>query len=149
MQLTPLAAIQFEPAAQKQPAFASPQTPRRPSFAEELSPPHFIHRLAGMLQNVKLVVHDSIFRHPLLQALPERFPHVHTSGSNRTSLKRTQILLEKLIQRLFLTFPTKPQRFSRLQLRHCCQKLLPLPQVNLVHSHLPQRRSTSPLSPAL
>jgi hypothetical protein len=35
---------------------------------------------------VKLVVHDSALRHPLLQALPERFPHVHTRGSNRTFL---------------------------------------------------------------
>src|SRR5260370_19100719 len=44
----------------------------RRSFAEELSPPHFVHRLAGMLQNVKLVVDDPALRHPLFQALPVR-----------------------------------------------------------------------------
>jgi len=83
VQLTPLAAIQVEPAGQVQPALAPQQIPRCPSFAEELSPPHFIHRLAGMLQDVKLVVDDPARRHPLFQALSERFPLVHTSRSNR------------------------------------------------------------------
>src|ERR1700733_15778528 len=89
VQLTPLAAIQMEPTGQKQPALPSYQIPCGSSFAEELCSPHFVHRLAGMLQNVKLVVDDLALRHPLLQALPKRFPHVHTRGSNRTSLKRT------------------------------------------------------------
>ena len=102
-----------------------------------------------MLQNVKLVVDDPALRHPLLQALSERFPHVHTCGSNRTSLKCTQVLLEKLIQPLFLAFPTKPQRFSRLQVGHDRQKLLLLPQVDLIDSHLSQRRSASRSCPAL
>src|ERR1700683_2147449 len=52
VQLTPLAAVQIEPTAQKQPALPSYQIPRGSSFAEELCPP------AGMLQNVKLVVHN-------------------------------------------------------------------------------------------
>src|ERR1700677_4020956 len=56
VQLAPLAAIQIEPTAQKQPTLASYQIPRGSSFAEELCPPHFVHRLAGMLQNMKLVV---------------------------------------------------------------------------------------------
>src|SRR6201997_141303 len=144
-----LATIQVEPAAQKQPALAAHQVPRRASFTEEFSPPYFVHRLAGMLQDVKLVVDDPALRHPLLQALPERFPHVHTRRSNRTSLKCTQVLLEKLIQRLLLPFPTQPQRFSRLQVGHHRQKLLFLPQIDLVDSHLSQRRAASALCPAL
>src|ERR1700679_2742359 len=121
VQLTPLAAIQI---------------PCRSSFAEELGPPHFVHRLAGMLQNVKLVVDDPALRHPLLQALPERFPHVDTRRSNRTSLKRTQVFLEELVQRLFLPLPSEPQRFSRLQIAHHREEFLLLPQMDLVHSHL-------------
>jgi len=59
-----------------------------------------------MLQNVKLVVDDPALWHPLLQALPNRFPHVDARGSNRTSLKRTQMLLEKLVQRFFFAATT-------------------------------------------
>src|SRR5580700_8491050 len=133
VQLTPLAAIQVEPTAQKQPALPPYQIPCCSSFAEELGPPHFVHRLAGMLQNVKLVVDDPALRHPLLQALPKRFPHVHARGSNRTSLKRTQVFREELVQRLFLPLPSKPQRFSRLQIAHHCEEFLFLPQMDLVH----------------
>src|ERR1700758_5235695 len=125
-----LATIQVEPAAQKQPALAAHQVPRRASFTEEFSPPYFVHRLAGMLQDVKLVVDDPALRHPLLQALPERFPHVHTRRSNRTSLKCTQVLLEKLIQRLLLPFPTKPQQ------RRAASALCPalqIPQIDRPH----------------
>src|SRR5258707_15282097 len=93
VQLTPLAAIQMEPTGQKQPALPPYQIPCCPSFAEELGPPHFVHRLACMLQNVKLVVDDPALRHPLFQALPKRFPHVHTRCSYRTSLKSTQLFL--------------------------------------------------------
>ena len=53
------------------------------------------------------------------------------------------MILEKFIPRLFLTFPTKPERFSRLQVGHERQKLLFLPQIGLIHSQLPQRRSAS------
>ncbi len=66
----------------------------------------------------------------------------------RTSLKRTQLFLEKLVQRLFLPLPSQPQRFSRLQIAYHCQKLLLLPQIDLIHSHLPQRWLSSPLRPA-
>src|ERR1700691_2927711 len=111
VQLAPLAAIQIEPTAQKQPTLASYQIPRGSSFAEELCPPHFVHRLAGMLQNMKLVVDDPALRHPLLEALSKRFPHVHTRRSNRTSLKPTQMFLPELVQRLFLPLPPEPQRF--------------------------------------
>src|ERR1700689_4501917 len=118
VQLTPLAAIQIEPTSQKQPALPSYQIPCCSSFAEKLGPPHFVHRLAGMLQNVKLVVDDPALRHPLFQALPKRFPHIHTGRSNRTSLKRTQMFLEELVQRLFLPLSAEPQWFPRLQIAH-------------------------------
>ena len=77
-----------------------------------------------MLQNVKLVVQDPALRYPLLQVLPERLPHVYTGRSNRTSLKRTQMLLEKLVQGFFLPLSAEPQWLSRLQVRHHRQKLL-------------------------
>src|SRR5580658_3180262 len=63
VQLTPLAAIQMEPTGHKQPALPPYQIPCCSSSAEELGPPHFVHRSAGMLQNVKLVVHDPALRH--------------------------------------------------------------------------------------
>src|SRR5271157_6199558 len=148
VQLTPLAAIQIEPTGQKQPALPPYQIPCCSSFAEELSPPHFVHRAARMLQNVKLVVDDLALRHPLFQALPKRFPHVHTRCSNRTSLKRTQMFLEEFVQRLFLPLPSEPQRFSRLQIAHHREELLLLPQIDLIHSHPAQRRLSSPLRPA-
>src|ERR1700677_1463863 len=134
IQLVSLPAVQVEPVGQKQSALASYQIPCRSTLAEELGPPHFVHRLAGMLQNVKLVIDDPALRHPLLQALPERFPHVHTRRSNRTSLKRTQVFLEELVQRLFLPLPSEPQRFSRLQIAHHREKFLLLPQMDLIHS---------------
>src|SRR5260370_26622401 len=148
VQLTPLATIQVEPSGQKQQALPPSQIPCCPSFAEKLSPPHLLHRSARMLQNVKLVVDDPALRNPLFQALAKRFPHVHTRRSNRTSLKRTQMLLEKLVQRLFLPLPPEPQRLPRFQIADHRQELLLLPQIDLIHSHLPQRRLSSPLRPA-
>src|SRR5215469_12219630 len=98
----------MEPAGQQQPALAPYQIPRGTSFTKELSSPHFVHRLAGMLQNVKLVVNDPALRYPLLQALPERFPHIHAGSANHTSLKCTELFLEKLIECLFLPLLPEP-----------------------------------------
>src|SRR5258708_726116 len=137
VQLTPLATIQVEPTGQKQPALPPYQIPSCSSFAEELSPPHFAHRSARTLHNVKLVVNDPALRHPLFQPLPNRFPCVHTRRSNRTSLKRTQMFLEEFVQRLFLPLPSDPQRLPRLQIAYHCQELLLLPQIDLIHTHLP------------
>src|SRR3984957_5113026 len=113
VQLTPLATIQIEPTGQKQPALPTSQIPCDSSFGEKPTPPHFVHRSARMLQNVKLVVHDPALWHPLFQAFLERFPHVHTGRSNRTSLKRTQMFLEEFVQCLFFTFPPEPQQIGR------------------------------------
>src|SRR5882672_11059546 len=110
VQLTPLATVQMEPTGQKQPALPPYQIPCCSSFAEELGPPHFVHRLARMLQNVKLVVDDPALRHPLFQALPKRFPHVHTRRSNRTALNPTQVTLEAFVQRVVLPHPHVPER---------------------------------------
>src|ERR1700677_1827266 len=118
VQLSPLATIQMEPASQKQPALPTHQIPCCSSFAEELGPPHFIHRFPSMLQNVKLVVHNLALRPPLLQALAKWPPHVHTGRANRASLKRTQMFLEEFVQCLFLPLPPQPQRFPRLQIAY-------------------------------
>jgi hypothetical protein len=40
------------------------------------------------------------------------------------------------VQRFFLPLPTEPRRFSRFQIADHGQKLLLLPQVDLIHSHL-------------
>src|SRR5215471_14647046 len=126
-------------AGQLQPALPSYQIPGGASAAKELGSPPLLHGLSRRLQNVKLVLHDPALRNPRFQALSERFPHVHTPRSNRASLQGTLVLLEKLVPRFFLSLSSKPERFSALQVRHHRQKLLFLPQVDLVHSHLPRK----------
>jgi hypothetical protein len=99
-QLSPLAAIQVEPTTKQQPALAPYQIPRGTSPAKELGSPHLIHGLPRTLQNVKPVVNDAALGCLLFQTLSKRLPHIQASGSNRTSLKRTQRLLEKRLRRL-------------------------------------------------
>src|ERR1017187_4611734 len=139
----------MHPARQQQPALAFHQLPRCASFAEELRPAHFIHRRSRVLHDMELVIHDPALRQPLLDALSERLPHVHTSRPNHATLKGAQLLLEELVQRLFLPFPPEPQRLSRLQVAYHGEKLLFLPQMNLVHPHLPQGRLPACRCPAL
>jgi hypothetical protein len=71
----------------------------------ELSSPYLIDRFARMPENMKLVIHDPALGHPLFQSLPEGLPHVHASRSNRTPLKSTQVLFEKLVQHFFRSRP--------------------------------------------
>jgi DNA polymerase/3'-5' exonuclease PolX len=47
------------------------------TLAEKLCPPHFVDGLVGVLHDVELVIHDATAGSPLLNAQPERFPHVH------------------------------------------------------------------------
>src|SRR5580658_3018464 len=75
--------------------------------------------------------------------------HVHASGTNRAPLKRTQLLLEELIQRFLLPFPPEPQRLSCFQIAYHRENLLFLPQIDFIHPHLPQRWLPSSLCPAL
>jgi hypothetical protein len=85
---------------------------------------------------MELVVDQATLRNPLLQAQTIGFMHVHTSGSNRTPLKRAELLLEELVQRFLLPFPPEPQRFPRFQIAYHREKLLLLPQIDFIHSHL-------------
>ena len=148
VQLTSFAPIQVEPAGQQQPALASHQVPRCSSLTEELSPSYLIHRLSSVLQNVEPVV---TMRHWGTHCcrLAGTVPHVDTGRSNRVSLKGTQLLLEKLKTRpaSVSSAPAEPQPFSCLQFRHHRQKLLSLPQIDLVDAHLAQDRSAPPLIP--
>src|SRR5579862_394562 len=139
----------MHPARQQQPAFSFHHLTCRTTFTKKLRTPYFIHRRPGMLHNVKLVVDDAAVRCPLLQALPEGLPHVHASDPDRAALEGAQLRREKLIQRLFLSLPAKPQRLTRLQIAHHSEELLLLAQMNLIHSHLPQSRLSPPLRPSL
>jgi hypothetical protein len=60
-----------------------------------------------MLHDVELVIHDPALRQPLLDALPERLPHVHTGRPDRAPLKGAQLLLEELVQRLLSSVPAR------------------------------------------
>ncbi len=75
--------------------------------------------------------------------------HVHTSSTYCTPLESAQLRLEELIQRFFLPFPPEPQWLARVQIAHHREELLLLPQVDLVYTHLPQRRLPPALRPAL
>src|SRR5580700_2746340 len=50
---------QVLPAAQQQPLFPFDDIAHLPPFAEELCPPHFVHRVVGVLDDVELVVYDA------------------------------------------------------------------------------------------
>src|SRR5436309_2830241 len=60
-----------------------------------------------------------------------------------------QLFLEECVQRFFLAFPAEPQWLGGFQVAHHRQKLLLLPQMNLVHAHLPQRRLAPRCGPSL
>jgi hypothetical protein len=55
-------------------------------LTEELRLPHFVYGIVGMLDDVELVVHDLALWRPLLNAQPERFPHVHARRLNPLAL---------------------------------------------------------------
>src|ERR1039458_4013169 len=59
-----------------------------------------------------------------------------------------QLLSKEPVERLFLPFPTKPQRFSRRQITHHREELLLLPQMDLIDAHLPQGRLPASGCPA-
>src|ERR1035441_7231740 len=92
----------MHPARQQQPALALHHLPRCAPFAKELCPAYFIHCCSRVLHDVELVIHDPALRQPLLDALPERLPHIHTASSDRIALEAAQLLLEELVQRFFL-----------------------------------------------
>src|SRR6202167_5418478 len=144
-----LVGVQMNPAGQQQPVLALDQLARCATLAEEFRAPNLGHRFVGMLHDVELVVDQATLRNPLLQAQTIGLMHVHTSGPNRTPLKRAELLLEELIQRFLLPFPPEPQRLSCFQIAYHREKLLFLPQIDFIHPHLPQRWLPSSLCPAL
>jgi hypothetical protein len=68
---------QVFPSAQQQPFLPFDESSFLWPLPEDLCPPHFIDRIVGVLQHLKLVIDDFARRRPLLQAFPEWFPHVH------------------------------------------------------------------------
>jgi ferredoxin len=70
----------------------------------------------------------------------ERFPHLHT-GSRDPARCIALNSCRKNLSKILLAAPTKPLRFVGLQVAHNGQKLLRLPQVDLVDTQRPYRLS--------
>src|ERR1700733_5284006 len=139
---------QVLPAAQQQPLFPFDDIAHLPPFAEELCPPHFVHRVVGVLDDVELVVYDAALRSPLLNTDPERLPHVHTGRLDALALPSAELGSEVFVQRPLLPLLAKPERLASFQITHYRQKLILLPPVDFVHSHLFQRWLATPLVPS-
>src|SRR6266496_6635985 len=99
---------QILPAAQQQPLLPFDDIAHLPPFTEELRPPHFVHRIVGVLDDVELVVYDAARRSPVLNAEPERIPHVHTGSLDAFALPASELRPEILVQRLLLALLPKP-----------------------------------------
>src|SRR5262249_42235823 len=110
---------------------------------------HFVHGRVGMLQNVKLVVHDAALRRPLLDAQSIRLPHIHADSLDALPLKRAKLFTEEFVQGFLFALPSKPQSLARIQVAYHRKELLFLSQMDLVHAHLPQRRFPPRSVPAL
>ncbi len=103
-----LVLCQVLPAAQQQPLLPFDDIAHFPAFTEELCPPHLVHRIVGVLDDVELVVYDAACRNPLLNTAPERLPHVHTSGLDALPLPASELRPEVLVQGLLLPLLPKP-----------------------------------------
>src|ERR1019366_2774909 len=111
---TALCAGQVLPSAHQQPLLPFDQCALLFPMAEELRPPHLVDGLIDVLQDVELVIDDLALRRPLLDAQPERLPHVHARRLNPPPLPTPQLATKELIQRLLLPFLAEPQGFPRL-----------------------------------
>src|SRR5678815_4667877 len=100
------------PSAQQKPPLPFDDIPHLPPFAEKLCPPHLFHCFVSVLDDVEFVIYDPALRSPLLNAEPERFPHVDTGSFDAFALPASQLRAEILIQRLFLPVLPKPQRLA-------------------------------------
>ena len=96
-----------------------------------------------------LFVDDRALRRPLFQTAFEGLPHIHASRLNPLALRCAQLRPEELIQGVFLPLPAEPKRFTRFQIAHYRDEFIRFPQINLIHSHLPQSRLLSPCRPTL
>src|SRR5207247_232249 len=100
--------------------------------------PHFVHRLAGMLQNVKLVVHDPALRHSTVPGFAETVPtcphtlleshfvEMHSAASRKTrpaSLSYAPVRTTAVLPSPGSSLPSETSGSS---------------QIDLIHSHLPQ-----------
>src|ERR1039457_2058843 len=83
------------------------------SLPEKLRLPHFIHRIIGMPQHIKLVVNDLAARNPLAAS---------------------QLGAKVFIHRLLLALLPKPQRLPSFQIAHHCRKLVLLAPVPFIVS---------------
>src|ERR1035441_4836547 len=124
----------------QQPLLSFDEPPLLGPLSEELRLPYFIDRVIGMLHDMELVVDDLALRRPLLDAQPERLPHVYTHRRNAFPLPADQLGAEILIQRLLLPLFAKPQRLAGFQIAHHGQELVFLAPIDLIDTHLPQRR---------
>src|ERR1700720_4203412 len=144
VEFLPLVGGQVDPPAQQQPALSLDQPAQVPALAKKLCPPYFINSLVGMLHDVELVIDDAAAGSPLLDAQPKRLPHIYARHLDACSLPGAQFCIEELVQGLLLPLPPEPQRFTALQVARDGQEFLLLPQMDLIHSQLPQRRFVSP-----
>src|SRR5579885_267445 len=139
----------MHPPAEQQPALAFDRSSDLAASAEKLGPSHLVHGLAGVLHDVKLVVHDAALGRPTEDARRVWLPHVHTRRRDPAPLQGAQFRSEELVELLLLAVRTKPQRLARLQIAHHRQELLRLSHVDLIHAHLPQHRLFPSLRPPL
>lgn len=102
-----------------------------------------------MLHDVELVIDDRAVRSPLFDAQTVRLLHVQAGGLNPAPLPDAESPLKELVQALFLPLPPEPQRLAGFQVAHHAEKLLFLPQIDLIHAHLAQPRLPTRRAPAL
>src|SRR5664280_511334 len=107
-------------------------TSHLPPLAEELCPPHLVHRIVGVLDDVELVVYDAARRSPLLNTEPERLPHVHAGGLDAFALPASELGPEILVQRFLLPLLPNPERLAGFQITHYRQKFIVFAPVDLV-----------------
>ena len=98
---------------------------------------------------MELVIDYAAPRRPLLQAETKRLPHIYAGRLDAFPLPASQLSSEVFVQRLFLPFPSHPQGLAGFQIAHYCEKLVLLSPVNLIHSHLLERRLAAMLVPPL
>lgn len=135
--------------AQQQPTLSFDDLPIPPTFTEELGPSYFIHRSPRMPQNMEFVIHDAALRHPLLQALTVGLPHCPRMRPKSTGAETRSCAVGKLVQPLLLAPLAEPHRFASLQIADYGEKLLLLPQMDLIDAHQPQSRLLATPGPAL
>src|SRR5260370_13685275 len=126
----------FLPASQKKPFLPFDHIAHFPPFTEELGPPHLVHRVVGVLDNVELVIDDAAPWNPLLQAEPEGLPHIDARRLDPFPLPADQLPPKEIFHRLLLPLPAKPQWLRRLQIAHYRKELALLAPVDFVHPHL-------------